>query len=653
MDGITFYGTSDKGNKRTRNEDSLWPPAGATEHPNANHPLGQLFVVADGMGGYGAGNIASQITVETVPEVYYSESTPGATPTERLHAAITAAHEQIKIEASAAASMARMGTTIVAVVILEQQLWVAWVGDSRAYLLRKFRLQQLTEDHSVLWEQIKAGLISWEALHYHPYRSKLNNSLTAQRDEVTPSFLEAIPLQPDDQLLLCSDGLSSEVQNSRIEGLLRSYPPDECALALIDAANSPKAWLKEGESVQTAGGEDNITVIVIHMPEAGQDPAGTQSLGKTQPVPFHPGRPPAVGPDATLTDGPSLTEFIDPADAPLPEIPSNTPTDEPAVSAPPVAPAGMPAPAPQANHPTRPMPATSGPSSTGKWLGLALAGLAVVALILLGAALFIFRGIFSAASPPPTSVAASSDITPTGDVDVALGEAIPTATPAVASPTPAPTEAEATAAPLAPGETPRATSTLAASPTPIPTVTPTSTPLPTATATATATETPPPTAGELYPPGSKQLLQPVDGKVFVAGTSTIQFVWRLGDSCNVPPDMGFELRVWREGRNPEGAMDAVSQQGDVLCVDGVYSYTVGDLQSAPGVNGATEGTFLWDVRLLRIDPYEPGSPGRDTLVHSFGLGAGAEQVPTLTPFPTAPLSATATLTATGTITATP
>ena len=102
--------------------------------------------------------------------------------------------------------------------IREEQLWGAWVGDSRAYLLRQFQLAQLTEDHSVLWEYIKAGQISWQELHYHPQRSRLNNSLTARRAEVHAGYLEAVPLQRDDQILLCSDGLSSEVENQPNRG---------------------------------------------------------------------------------------------------------------------------------------------------------------------------------------------------------------------------------------------------------------------------------------------------------------------------------------------------------------------------------------------------------------------------------------------------
>lgn len=268
MGNITFDLNTDVGNKRSVNEDSIWPPPGTMQHPYGQNAHGMLFVVADGMGGHGAGDVASKIAVDIIPQIYYD---PGNSETDvaiRLDQAIRAAHQAIAEVSTTATETERMGTTVVAIVLKKEnkKLWVGWVGDSRAYRLRNGQLEQLTEDHSVLWPQIKAGDISWEALHYHPQRSKLSNSLSAHREEVKVS-LDAFELQDDDQILLCSDGLTSEVREERIGQILASQSPQKSARLLIQAAKEKKVWLKEGKKVQSRGGEDNISTVVIHMPE--------------------------------------------------------------------------------------------------------------------------------------------------------------------------------------------------------------------------------------------------------------------------------------------------------------------------------------------------------------------------------------------------
>ncbi len=263
MSQIKFKGISDVGNKRKVNEDSYWPPK-VTRHPKADSPYGQLFIVADGMGGHGSGNVASGITVDIVPRVYYNPNNTQTDIGQRLRQAIIAAHQEIKAKSNTPET-AKMGTTIVTVVVQGDKMYVAWVGDSRAYILRNGRLQMVTDDHAVLWPQVKKGLISWEELHYHPQRSKLNNSMTAQREQITVD-VRTKELNKGDQILLCSDGLSSEIQDKEIEKILAKNPLDKSVPLLIGAAKAKKTWLRDGKKVSSMGGEDNVTSILIEMP---------------------------------------------------------------------------------------------------------------------------------------------------------------------------------------------------------------------------------------------------------------------------------------------------------------------------------------------------------------------------------------------------
>lgn len=266
MDKLSFKITSDVGNKRSVNEDSVWPGMNIKTHPFANSEYGQLFIVADGMGGHGAGDIASKLAIDATHRTYYNPQIEQTSPKDRLERAIQTAHREITLKSNTDAT-ARMGTTLVAVVIKDGQLWGAWVGDSRLYLLRDGKLQQLTQDHAELWEEYRTGQISWEAIHYHPRRSKLTNSITARRKNLVVSHLGPMPLLPGDRLLLCSDGLSSEVKDTEIEKILARNPLAKAVEKLIKAAKSPKKWVKaDGQKMPSDGGEDNVTTILIEMP---------------------------------------------------------------------------------------------------------------------------------------------------------------------------------------------------------------------------------------------------------------------------------------------------------------------------------------------------------------------------------------------------
>ena len=267
---LNFYGQTDVGNKREKNEDSFWPIGSKNDrtpshHPYPDSPWGQLYIVADGMGGHGAGDVASKNVVETVPDVYYNEELRKSTPPERIKYAIEEAHRRILAEARNDSDKARMGSTIAAVIVQGNRVFVAWVGDSRVYRLRNNRLEQLTTDHTVLQPEIEAGKISWDELHYHPQRSQLSNSLSARRSHIEVEVIEK-SLKDGDQLLLCSDGLSSEIQDTRIEKVVKAYPPKQSVRGLIEQAKTGKTWKRNGKKVRSAGGEDNITAMVLHTP---------------------------------------------------------------------------------------------------------------------------------------------------------------------------------------------------------------------------------------------------------------------------------------------------------------------------------------------------------------------------------------------------
>lgn len=282
---LQFYAQTDTGNKRTLNEDRLWPPQ--APHPYRHSEHGLLFVIADGMGGAGAGDIASQTAIETIPRVYYASDNPHTEVSLRLEAALHAAHHAICDKATESPDWQKMGTTVVAVVIKvgEPHLWAAWAGDSRAYHWSAAEgLVQITTDHSRIQQIIDTEHIPWEELHFHPQRSTLTNSLTAQRTSITVSQAE-LALSPGDQILLCSDGLTSEVHDDAIARVLAENSPDQAATALIQRAKAPKQWMKDAKPVRVQGGGDNISVLIVSfayraaMPRRWLVGAGLAMLG--------------------------------------------------------------------------------------------------------------------------------------------------------------------------------------------------------------------------------------------------------------------------------------------------------------------------------------------------------------------------------------
>jgi len=207
-----------------------------------------LFLVADGMGGHTAGQVASELAAESSVRALETLQGAAASLSERLRAAVTAANRTIFQTAQQNPEYAGMGTTIVAILAEGERAALAHVGDSRAYLVRGSRIRLLTDDHSIVGELLRRNEISETAAKEHPHRHVLTRALGV-RDTVEPDLAEITP-QPGDHFVLCSDGLTGHVEDSEIAKAVRDHDDlQECCEALVALANQ-------------RGGEDNITVVV-------------------------------------------------------------------------------------------------------------------------------------------------------------------------------------------------------------------------------------------------------------------------------------------------------------------------------------------------------------------------------------------------------
>ncbi|WP_447972693.1 Stp1/IreP family PP2C-type Ser/Thr phosphatase [Nitrospira sp. Kam-Ns4a] len=239
--GWTGTGLSDLGKVREENEDAVL----------VLDELG-LWLVADGMGGHPGGDVASRLAVRAVADFM---KRAGLSPSSReaeplLRKAIQHANDAVREESRTRPDLSGMGTTLVALHINHEEAVLAHVGDSRAYLLRDRSLRPLTHDHSFVEEQMRLGLLTAEEARRHPYRHMLTRAVGIE-PQVEPDTL-SLPLEPDDCLLLCTDGLTKMLEDSEILDTLEkaSSAPERACRALVEAANR-------------RGGPDNITVVVV------------------------------------------------------------------------------------------------------------------------------------------------------------------------------------------------------------------------------------------------------------------------------------------------------------------------------------------------------------------------------------------------------
>jgi PPM family protein phosphatase len=232
------FGATHAGKVRANNEDALLVGEGRDE---------TLFVVADGIGGFEAGEVASRIAVDVLKEL-----APGAS----FEAAISEANRRILAAGRGDERLSGMGTTVVAVRFGgtrdEPVAQVAHVGDSRAYLLRGGSLRPVTEDHSLVAELVRSGDLTRDQAAEHPQKNLITRALGA--DEEVEVDTAVLPVEAGDRFLLCSDGLSDMIPETRVGEILAEAPgdPEKPARSLVSAALD-------------AGGADNVTVIVVDV----------------------------------------------------------------------------------------------------------------------------------------------------------------------------------------------------------------------------------------------------------------------------------------------------------------------------------------------------------------------------------------------------
>jgi PPM family protein phosphatase len=250
---ISYEAVTDVGRKRKGNEDSLFV-----------NPQQHLFVVADGMGGHAAGEVASKIAVDSINEfVCLTSGDEEITwpfgldenisyDGNRLKTSVRYANRKVLEATQERADYEGMATTVAAVLVDGEQANVAHVGDSRVYLHRDGELKQLTSDHSWVNEQIQSGIISADQARSHPLRNVVTRALGGKPDLQVDMQLHT--MKEADTLLLCSDGLTGMLPDDEINTVLNDAGGDVKAAAqsLVDAANA-------------RGGDDNITVLLIHF----------------------------------------------------------------------------------------------------------------------------------------------------------------------------------------------------------------------------------------------------------------------------------------------------------------------------------------------------------------------------------------------------
>jgi protein phosphatase len=244
---VRIFGITDKGRVRETNQDSF-----------ATDPRLGLVIVADGMGGHAAGEQASSSAVLTVLEVFsrydFDKGTLGGSEQtysieEIIGLSLQEANERIMIASVSDANLQGMGTTAIVGVERAGQLHIGHIGDSRVYRIRDGVAEQLTEDHSIVQQLVRAGAISQAEAQVHPYKNVITRCL-GMASEIEPDIIKA-PMQNGDRFVICSDGLSNFVTNQRLVEIVGGNDDiEEAGKMLVSEAND-------------RGGADNITVVLL------------------------------------------------------------------------------------------------------------------------------------------------------------------------------------------------------------------------------------------------------------------------------------------------------------------------------------------------------------------------------------------------------
>ena len=251
---------SDKGRVRDHNEDSVVyqdPPS-----PIVRRRRGVLAVLADGMGGHAAGEIASRLACETVSTEYFKAS--GAVD-DALHQAIKDANRRIYRAARKNAAEQGMGTTCVALAIARREAHYAWVGDSRLYLIRGACVYRLTEDHTTVNELVRDGLLAGSEAASHPDKGVLSRALGTREHIEVATAPQPMPVRAEDRFVLCSDGLHDVLSDEDILSLCSNVDETTAARSMVALANEK-------------GAPDNVSVVVVSVA------APNKSEGRTSPT---------------------------------------------------------------------------------------------------------------------------------------------------------------------------------------------------------------------------------------------------------------------------------------------------------------------------------------------------------------------------------
>ena len=261
-DGTLVASRSDVGRVRAANEDGC----GAFRRSDG----ARLLVVADGMGGHRGGATASREALATIADAFEARASAGSPdPADALRIAIERANEHLFTMAAEDPGLAGMGTTVVAFLLdADGRGSVAHVGDSRAYRLRRGRLEALTTDHSVVAEMLRRGVLTAEEAAYHPRRNEILRSVGVL--ESVDVEVGSVELEAGDWILLCSDGLCGVVSDAEIEEVLVAaasapQPLERAADALVDLANE-------------CGGPDNVTVALLALPPGWRERCDTEAV---------------------------------------------------------------------------------------------------------------------------------------------------------------------------------------------------------------------------------------------------------------------------------------------------------------------------------------------------------------------------------------
>lgn len=242
MDKLQAYGQTDVGLMRTINQDSIFL---------SSEPIGKLpnlFIVADGMGGHKAGDVASKAAIEKF--VKYACTTHMCDPANILEAGILNINEEIFEMANVNKDYNGMGTTFVAAVIVGRRAYIANVGDSRLYIINR-NIEQVTKDHSLVEDMVRMGVIAPDAAKNHYKKNVITKAIGVQGSDIATPDLFEIDMIEGDTLLLCSDGLTNMVEDSEIRDIVKNNESLELAVSkLISQANEN-------------GGKDNISAVLI------------------------------------------------------------------------------------------------------------------------------------------------------------------------------------------------------------------------------------------------------------------------------------------------------------------------------------------------------------------------------------------------------